>query len=256
MGIFYKNLNKPVLDFFTISLKPSNTMKYKHLFFDLDMTIAPSLQPMLPPMYELLSSLTEDIVVVSGQLCEKIKWQTTDLKAHYLCQNGNHALDPDGNLLWNTPLNQFERMEIMAHIDVLMKHLPEKPNPKYDPVEDRGAQITFSPVGNTAPVELKRAYDPDASKRLTMLKNYPFESETIMAVIGGSTSIDYIPKTRHKGTNVKKLIKQLQWNANECVYFGDGLYPGGNDEFVIGVIDTLPVTDEIDCYEQLKEMFR
>lgn len=218
----------------------------------MDKTIAPARQPILPPMYELLSSCGKDIVIVSGQLCEKIKWQSNNLRAYYLGQNGNHALDPDGNLLWNTPLSEFERMQITAHIDLLKKHLPEKPNPKYDPVEDRGAQITFSPVGNTAPVEIKQAYDPDARKRLAMLKKYPFDSETIMAVIGGSTSIDYIPKTRHKGSNVQKLLDQLKWNPNECVYFGDGLYPGGNDEFVIGVIETRPVQDEIDCYEQLK----
>ena len=231
-------------------------MKYKHLFFDLDKTIAPSRQPILPPMHEFLSARKEDIVIVSGQLCEKIEWQSNRLRAYYLGQNGNHALDPDCNLLWNTPLNEFERMEINAHIDLLKKHLREKPNPKYDPIEDRGAQITFSPIGNTAPVELKRDYDPDASKRIAMLKQYPFLSETIIAVIGGSTSIDYIPKLRHKGANVQKLINHLGWNPNECIYFGDGLYPGGNDEFVIGVIETRPVTDEIDCYEQLQELIR
>jgi len=229
-------------------------MHYKHLFFDMDKTIAPARQPIRPEMYTLIASLKEDIIIVSGQLCEKIGWQSNNLKAYYLGQNGNHALDRDGNELWHTPLTPQEQAEVMAHIAILKADLPEEPNPEYNPIEDRGAQITFSPVGNTAPVELKKVYDPDGSKRITMLKKHPFVSETMMAVLGGSTSIDYIPKTRHKGTNVTKLIELMGWNKNECVYFGDGLFPGGNDEFVIGVIDTVPVTDDEDCEKQLREM--
>jgi len=231
-------------------------MKYKHLFFDMDKTIAPPRQPILPEMHQLLTSLTEDIAIVSGQLCEKIKWQSGELKAYYLGQNGNHAVDSNGQELWHTPLTEAERAEILAHVQILKDDLPVQPPEEFNPVEDRGAQITFSPTGNTAPVEIKKVYDPDASKRLTMLKKHPFESETIMAVIGGSTSIDYVPKTRHKGTNVQKLIDLMGWDTKECVYFGDGLYPGGNDEFVIGVIDTILVTDEVDCYNKLTELLK
>ena len=46
----------------------------------------------------------------------------------------------------------------------------------------------------------------------------------------------------------------MHWNKDECVYFGDGLYPGGNDEAVIGVIETIPVDDHLDCYTKLREL--
>ncbi len=231
-------------------------MKYKHLFFDMDKTVAPSRQPILPEMFSLLSEAAQDIIIVSGQLCEKIAWQSNNLPAAYLGQNGNHAIGPDGIELWHTPLTDAEVADVMAHIAILAADLPEVPNPEYSPIENRGGQITFSPIGNTAPVELKAVYDPDASKRLAMLQKHPFESETMMVVIGGSTSFDYIPKTRHKGTNVQKYIDHMGWNKEECVYFGDGLYPGGNDEFVIGVIDTVAVTDHLDCYQKLQELLR
>ncbi len=74
--------------------------------------------------------------------------------------------------------------------------------------------------------------------------------------IGGSTSLDYLHKDRHKGTNVQKLIDLMHWNKDECVYFGDGLYPGGNDEAVIGVIETIAVDDHLDCYKKLTELLR
>jgi hypothetical protein len=76
-----------------------------------------------------------------------------------------------------------------------------------------------------------------------------------MVKIGGSTSFDYIHKDRHKGSNVKKIIDHYGWNPEECVYFGDGLYPGGNDEVVIGVIDTIPVENHTDTYGKLKAAF-
>ena len=230
-------------------------MPYNHLFFDLDKTIAPARQPILPEMFELLSSLPQDIVIVSGQLADKIKWQSNDLKAYRLGQNGNEATDPNGNELWNTPLTQAQREEILAHIEKLKTLLDHDLNEEWTPIEDRGAQITFSPIGNTAPVEIKMAYDPDRKKREALMEAIPFVSDELVVKIGGSTSIDYIHKDRHKGTNVQKLIDLKFWNKDECVYFGDGLFPGGNDEVVIGVIDTVAVIDHLDTYKKLKEMF-
>lgn len=230
-------------------------MNYKHLFFDLDKTIAPPRQPILPEMFELLSSLPQDIIVVSGQLGEKIAWQSNNLHAYKLGQNGNEASDAEGNVLWNTPLSDEHRQEILNHIEKLIALLPEKPNEAWNPIEDRGAQITFSPIGNTAPVEIKMTYDPDRSKRDALLAEVPLVSKDLVVKIGGSTSLDYIHKDRHKGTNVQKLIDLKGWNKDECVYFGDGLYPGGNDEAVIGVIETISVEDHLDTYQRLKQMF-
>ena len=83
----------------------------------------------------------------------------------------------------------------------------------------------------------------------------PFVSDDLVVKIGGSTSLDYIHKDRHKGTNVQKLIDHMSWDKENCIYFGDGLYPGGNDEAVIGVIETVPVLDHLDTYAKLKQMF-
>lgn len=231
-------------------------MKHKkHLFFDMDKTVAPSRQPILPEMHKLLSNLEHDITLVSGQLSEKIAWQSNNVPAAYLGQNGNHAIDIDGTELWHTPLSDQERSEVLAHIEQLLALLDEQPKAEYNPIEDRGAQITFSPVGNTAPVEIKLPYDPDKKKRFALMEQVPLQSDTMMCVIGGTTSLDYIPKERHKGTNVRKFIEHKGWDAAACVYFGDGLYPGGNDEFVIGVIDTVLVEDEHDCYQKLQKYF-
>ncbi len=228
----------------------------KHLFFDLDKTIAPPRQPILPEMYALLSSLPQDIIIVSGQEVEKIAWQSNGLTAIKLGQNGNHAVDVDGMELWCIPLDAAHREEILDHIERLKAVIDHEMNPLWTPIEDRGSQITFSPIGNTAPVDVKMTYDPDRKKREAMLLQVPFVSEELVVKIGGSTSFDYIHKDRHKGTNVQKLIDHKGWNKEECVYFGDGLYPGGNDEAVIGIIDTVSVDDHIHMYQILKEWFQ
>lgn len=227
----------------------------KHLFFDMDKTVAPSRQPITQKMFDLLTSIEEDIIIVSGQSTDKIEWQSNNLPAIRLGQNGNQAYDLDGTELWNFLLTVDQKKEILAHIDKIVSILPETPNPEWMPIEDRGGQITFSPVGNTAPVDVKQAYDPDVSKRFAMLDSIPFVSEELVVKIGGSTSFDYFHKDKNKGTNVAKLIELKGWDKDECIYYGDGLFPGGNDEAVIGVIDTVPVESDEDTFSKLSAIY-
>lgn len=220
----------------------------------MDQTIAPARQMMLLKMFNYLTSLSQDIIVVSGSSIEQMPNQLGTLRSFRLGQNGNHAIDMEGTELWNVPLQEHHRTEILDHISQIAEILEHDLNHEWNPIEDRGAQITFSPIGNTAPLDLKKTYDPDRSKRLSLLDKIPFASEDLVVKIGGSTSLDYIHKDRHKGTNVQKLIDYMKWEKDECVYFGDGLYPGGNDEAVIGVIETIAVDDHLDCYNKLQEL--
>ncbi len=227
----------------------------QHLFFDLDKTVAPARQPILAHMYELLLNLPHDIIIVSGQEVPKIKWQTNDLPTIRLGQNGNHATEADETELWNLPLDEAHRAEILAHINQLMEACEHNINHDWTPIEDHGAQITFSPIGNTAPIDLKMVYDPDRAKRDRLLALCPFNSEELCVKIGGSTSLDYFHKERHKGANVARLIDLKGWNRDDCIYFGDGLFPGGNDEAVIGIIETVPVDDHEHTYSLLQHYY-
>lgn len=227
----------------------------KHLFFDMDKTVAPARQPILAEMHSLLTSLPHSIIIVSGQEVPKIEWQSNNLESIRLGQNGNHAVDLDGTELWNIPLSEEHQQEILNHIELLRGLIDHEMRDEWTPIENRGSQITFSPIGNTAPVDIKMAYDPDRKKRDALIEKIPFVSDELIVKIGGSTSFDYIHKDRHKGTNVAKLISHKGWDKDECVYFGDGLFPGGNDEAVIGIIDTHPVNDHLHTYELLQKYF-
>jgi hypothetical protein len=84
-----------------------------------------------------------------------------------------------------------------------------------------------------------------------MLAEHPLISDTIEVKIAGTTCLDYFKKGRNKGYNVTRLCSFKSWNLDTCLYFGDALYPGGNDETVIGIIDTQSVLNPDDTYKLL-----
>lgn len=232
-----------------------NARDKKYLFFDLDNTLTPSRQPMRADMAALLPTLGRTLVVVSGSENRQIRRQIGKLPFIRLGQNGNHALDQDGNLLWNDRLSEAEKAEVDAHIAIIRPALTHDVPDEDDLVEDRGSQISFSIYGHNASPEAKRACDGDFQKRRFLLEQYPFRSRSTEVQIGGSTCFDYFKKGRHKGSNIRRLIELNGWGPEACVYFGDALFPGGNDASVIGIIDTVPVTDEVDTYQKLLERF-
>jgi len=45
----------------------------------------------------------------------------------------------------------------------------------------------------------------------------------------------------------------MGWNKKGCLYIGDALFPGGNDETVVGVIETKSVRNPEDTFTLLEE---
>lgn len=228
--------------------------KYRHFFFDLDNTLTPSRSAIRPHMADFLSKIEQTIIVVSGSLNEQMRSQIANIYCYQLGQNGNHALSPEGIELWSHKLDSKEKKEIYAHIALIKDNLPHDVPDQADLIEDRGSQISFSIYGHHAPTEEKRAYDGDFQKRKRLLKKIPFHSRTAEVQMGGSTCLDYFKRGYNKGSNIQKLIAMQKWNKDECIYFGDALFEGGNDSSVVGVIETITVTDEEDTYCKLKEL--
>lgn len=232
-----------------------NLKNKKYLFFDLDGTLTPSRQKIKQEMSEILPKLGRTIIVVSGSKNSQIREQISDLSVYSLGQNGNQAMDTSGNLLWENILSVEEKRAVMDHIKLIRPKLTHAIPNEDDLIEDRGSQVSFSIYGHNAPPEEKRSCDGDFKKRRYLLSQYPFISDTMEVQIGGSTCLDYFKKGLNKGTNVKRLIDTMGWNKEECVYFGDALFPGGNDETVVGVIDTVEVTNEVDAVNKLRRYF-
>ena len=234
-----------------------NLKNKKHLFFDLDGTLAPSRQKIKPEITELLLNLGRTIIVVSGSENHKIRERVGNIDCFHfkLGQNGNQVLDSTNNLLWENLLSDEEQKLIHEHISRLRLAITHYIPNENDLIEDRGSQISFSIYGHNAPLEEKQACDADFTKRKILLEKIPFVSDTVDVKIGGTTCFDYFKKGLNKGTNTHRLIETMGWDKNECVYFGDALFPGGNDDSVVGIMDTVEVTDEEDTARKLREYF-
>jgi len=227
----------------------------KHLFFDMDGTLTPSRSPMSDDMHAALIQLadTHDLIIVSGSHNDQMKIQIPNLPIIQLGQNGNHCIHPEQGELWNDVMNDEARAEVLAHAAQLRTLIDWDVPDEDDLLEDRGSQISFSLYGHYADAAIKRTIDPDFSKRRSMMEQAPFISDTAEAKIAGSTSIDYFKKGRNKGYNIDRLCTELHWSKDDCVYYGDALFPGGNDETVVGVIETIEVKDPDYTLQKLQE---
>jgi len=111
-------------------------------------------------------------------------------------------------------------------------------------IEDRGSQITYSALGQQAPLEAKEKWDPDHAKRKkikALLDTYIPEFSVRM---GGATSIDITKPGIDKAYGIRKLRDILHISLKEMIYVGDALFVGGNDYPAeeAGVI-SIPVRD-------------
>ena len=224
----------------------------KHFFFDLDGTLTPSRSSMLEehvPLFETLCN-AYDVIVVSGAQESQMRKQLPEKGARYymLTQNGNHALAPDNTLLWSEQFTEAQRSAAMSFIDTVRSEIKLEVSDEDDLVEDRGSQISYSLIGHEEKSELKRAFDPDGSKRREILGRHILGIEIlsdagIEVTVGGTTCLDMFLRGKNKGYHVNRLIERNGWDKNECLYIGDALAPGMNDESVVGVIPTKAVKD-------------
>ena len=234
-------------------MRPAN--QYTHLFFDLDGTVTRSRSLITDEMTRTILRALEagrDIIIVSGAEVKQSLAQTGDLPLYYLGKNGNHAYDGKTKTdIWRERLTDAEKAQIYAHI----KSIPvtwDVTN-KHDMIEDRGSQISYSLLGHHEDVAKKEAFDLGGKRRAQILVEHPLVSDTVQVVIGGTTCFDYIRKGLHKGYNVKRFITHMGWKEDECVYGGDALFSGGNDETVLGVIDTKQVAGPEETLAFIKE---
>ena len=96
-------------------------------------------------------------------------------------------------------------------------------------IQDRGSQITFSALGQEAPLEGKVKWDPDFTKRKKMKAILDTLIPEFSVRLGGSTSIDVTKPSIDKAYGIRKLRDILGIPIQEMIFVGDALFPGGND---------------------------
>lgn len=98
-----------------------------------------------------------------------------------------------------------------------------------DRIEDRRSQVTYSALGQAAPVELKKQWDLDGHKREQLRAAVAERLPGLEVRAGGSTSIDVTQQGIDKAYGISALAEQEQLDPHDILFVGDRLDPGGND---------------------------
>jgi HAD superfamily hydrolase (TIGR01484 family) len=133
--------------------------------------------------------------------------------------------------IYEENLTVHEKNKILHAFETALKNagysMPEKKYGKI--IEDRGTQITFSGLGQNAPLKLKSKWDPDLKKRKKIKQELKKIIPEFEIRLGGTTSIDITRKGIDKAYGIRKLSKYLKFKLNEMLFIGDALFNDGND---------------------------
>lgn len=235
-------------------------MKRRVIAFDLDNTLAESKSPITEEMADLLSRLLRrfQVCVISGGKFEQFEEQLlnhldTDVSLlaalHIMPTCGTRYLRFDGaTKLWEQvyaeDLTTEQRARIVAALDKGADALGYRGTKLWGAqIEDRGSQVTFSALGQDAPVASKSAWDPEGDKK-RKLRDYVSNLVPEFEVrVGGSTSIDVTRPGIDKAYGIAKLIELLAVTKKDVIFVGDRLSSGGNDHPVKAMgVDCLAVS--------------
>lgn len=219
---------------------------YELVIFDLDGTLAPSKSPMEKDMAKLLSKLLDKVgvVVISGgswaqfekQFLGSANFSHQQLEHLFLAPTSGASFFRFANGRWRRVyaeiLSREEKKIIFEALEYALPkggYVPPK-NPHGEIIEDRVTQVSFSALGQKAPLELKEKWDPDKKKRLKIV---PFLQEKLPDFevrIGGTTTIDITKKGIDKAYGIHRISEELGISIGKMLFVGDALFEGGNDE--------------------------
>ena len=221
--------------------KPFDLIK-KLIVFDLDGTLAVSKSSLDAEMAKLLSALLSivKVAVISGGDWSQFEAQVLSNLPHDehlgslsllpTCGTKFYQYDTDWKLLYAENFTAEEKQKIIHSLRLVMDLSGIKTEKIWgEIIEDRGSQITFSALGQHAPIEAKEKWDPNFAKRKKMKEYLDKLIPEFSVRLGGTTSIDITKPGIDKAYGIRKLRDTLGIAIDEMIFIGDAIFPGGND---------------------------
>jgi phosphomannomutase len=215
------------------------------IVFDLDGTLAESKAAIDDEMRGLLAGLLGvphvQVSVISGgdwpqfetQLLANLPQGADLTKLSLLPTCGTRFYRYSGggwNKLYSEDLNPEQKARIVAALNKEVAASGFAATKTWGPtIEDRESQITYSALGQQAPLDAKKTWDPDFSKRLKIKAALDRDLPDFSVRLGGTTSIDITLPGIDKAYGIRKLRDILGIPIDNMLYVGDALFPGGND---------------------------
>jgi hypothetical protein len=214
----------------------------KLIVFDLDGTLAPSKSSLAPQTAGLLRDLlgVVKVAVISGGAWTQFEKQLlADLPQGSRLANlsllptcGTKFFQYNGKWeeLYSEDLTTEQKKKIIDSLDKAAAEAGYRADKLWgDVIEDRGSQVTYSALGQQAPLAEKEQWDPDFSKRKKIIVILETLIPEFSIRMGGATSIDVTKPGIDKAYGIGKLRDTLHISYKEMIYIGDALFPGGND---------------------------
>jgi len=212
--------------------------------FDLDDTLAPSKSPLDPQMATLIAELLEhvEVCVISGGQFAQFKMQvidmlpdlpeTTLIRLHLMptCGTQYYRYAGGWKQIYAQNLSADEKSRALSAVERTARDLGFWESEIWGPIlEDRGSQITFSALGQAAPVASKTAWDPTGGKKNALREAVQALLPDLEVRSGGSTSVDITRQGIDKAYGIKQLAELTGISLDDMLFVGDRLDPEGND---------------------------
>ena len=214
----------------------------KLIVFDLDGTLAESKSSLDAAMAALLHDLLGivKVAIISGGAWPQFEKQVLSNLPHDdslknlsilpTCGTKFFQYTGDWKKIYSEDLSADEREKIVRSLETAVEAAGFKAEKVWgEAIEDRGSQITYSALGQQAPLEAKEKWDPDFAKRKKIKTTLDTLIPEFSVRLGGSTSIDVTKPGIDKAYGIGKLRDVLGITLKEMMFIGDALFPGGND---------------------------
>ncbi len=214
----------------------------KLIVFDMDGTLAESKSSLDAEMAQLFADLLDivQVAVISGGDWPQFQQQLLAnlpsgehlrrLSLLPTCGTKFYKYQDGWKLSYAENFTEAESAKIVGSLERTMEASGFKPERVWgEIIEDRGSQITFSALGQQAPIDEKKKWDPDFAKRKKMKELLDALIPEFSVHLGGSTSVDITKPGIDKAYGIGKLQETLGVTLDEMIFIGDALFPGGND---------------------------
>lgn len=219
--------------------------------FDLDDTLAPSKSAIDPRIGDQLVALAErvEVAIISGGQLAQFTAQVVDRlpeaapaalsRIHLLptCGTQYYRLSAEGlSTVYAHSLTDDQKARALAAVEEEARRLGFWETETWgDILEDRGSQITFSALGQRAPLAAKIAWDPTGVKKSALRAAVAARLPDLEVRSGGSTSVDITHQGIDKAYGMRRLAEQTGILLEDMLFVGDRLDPDGNDYPVLAM---------------------
>jgi hydroxymethylpyrimidine pyrophosphatase-like HAD family hydrolase len=201
-------------------------------------------------MASLLAELLDhvEVCVISGGQFGQFKMQVIDMlpelsndalgRLHLMptCGTQYYRYEGEWKQIYAQNLSEDEKSRALSAVEESAKSLGYWESETWGPIlEDRGSQITFSALGQSAPVAAKTAWDPSGDKKNALRESVQSRLADLEVRSGGSTSVDITRRGIDKAYGMTRLSEITGIGFEEMIFVGDRLDPDGNDFPVIAL---------------------